>query len=322
MAKRVEEIIVGVDVSKAWLDTYRMDREQSGQFENDAGAIEAWLAELAGPAALAVEATNDYHEVLVTAAMSWGHTVYLVDGYRLSRYREAVGERAKTDRQDARLLARYLHSERDRLRPVVVQSAEEKALWRLLKRRAKVVETRKQLRMSLTDVGGLDAQIEAVVEAMSGLIKTLERRIGQMARSLGWEEDLVRLRGIPGIGALSALGLRALYGRGEFARADQFIAFLGLDVRVRESGKYRGRRKLTKRGDPEIRRLLFNAARSAGYHDAHFAQLNERHRARGLSSTATSIVLARKLARIGYALLRDRSIYQNPERPASATMAA
>ena len=35
---------------------------------------------------------------------------------------------------------------------------------------------------------------------------------------------------------------------------------MGMDVRVRESGQWRGRRKLTKKGDPEIRRLLFNAA--------------------------------------------------------------
>ena len=63
--------------------------------------------------------------------------------------------------------------------------------------------------------------------------------------------------------ALTALALVALYPRGEFVRADAFIAFMGMDVRVRESGQWRGRRKLTKKGDPEIRRLLFNAAMQA-----------------------------------------------------------
>ena len=46
------------------------------------------------------------------------------------------------------------------------------------------------------------------------------------------------------------------------AKSDAFIAFMGLDVRVRESGYFRGKRKLTKKGNPEMRRLLFNAARS------------------------------------------------------------
>lgn len=40
----------------------------------------------------------------------------------------------------------------------------------------------------------------------------------------------------------------------------RYLAFMGMDVRVRESGQWRGRRKLTKKGDPEVRRLLFNAA--------------------------------------------------------------
>ena len=38
---------------------------------------------------------------------------------------------------------------------------------------------------------------------------------------------------------------------------------MGLDVRVRDSGTFRGRRKLTKKGDPEVRRLLYNAAMAA-----------------------------------------------------------
>jgi transposase len=42
--------------------------------------------------------------------------------------------------------------------------------------------------------------------------------------------------------------------------ADAFIAFKGMEFRVRDSGQFRGRRKLTKKGDPELPRLLFNAA--------------------------------------------------------------
>ncbi len=312
MAKRVREIIVGLDVGKDWLEVYRSDGGSSRAVENTSTAIEAWLAEVGAPIAIAVEATSHYHECVVALALAGGHTVFLVDGYRLSRYREAVGERAKTDRNDARLLARYLASERQHLQPVVAQGAEEKRLWRLLKRRTKVVELRKQLRMSSKDIAGIEASIERAVAGLSALIVALERQITATARALGWGSDLARLRSIPGIGLLSALGLRALYGRGQFSRADQFIAFLGLDVRVRESGRYRGRRKLSKKGDPEIRRLLFNAARSAAYRNDRFNRLEAGYRARGLSSTATSVILARKLARIGYALLRDQGTYHEP----------
>jgi transposase len=105
----------------------------------------------------------------------------------------------------------------------------------------------------------------------------------------------------------------AMYHRGEFSNVDRFIAFLGLDVRVRDSGTFRGRRKLTKKGDPEVRRLLFNGARAAAYRYAEWAELKQRLMARGLSEIQTSVILARKIARIGYALLKTGSVYESSQ---------
>ena len=260
MAKRVEEITLGVDVSRASLEWCRADDGQVRRLSNDAESIGRWFESLVGlPVRIALEATNDYHEALVTQALERGHAVYLVDGYRLKHYREALGWRAKTDESDARLLLRYLESEGGRLRALRGVSAQEQELWRLVKRRAKVVSSRAELAQSLGRIKHLGGVVEALA-ALDRLVKELSARIEGLARGLGWGEELGRLRTIPGIGALSALVLRAMYGRGQFRRADAFIAFIGLDVRVRESGTFKGRRKLTKRGDAEVRRVLFNAA--------------------------------------------------------------
>ena len=61
------------------------------------------------------------------------------------------------------------------------------------------------------------------------------------------------------VAALLVATLVATWHRGAFSNVDALIAFLGLDVRVRQSGRWQGRRKLTEKGDGEIRRLLFNA---------------------------------------------------------------
>ena len=54
---------------------------------------------------------------------------------------------------------------------------------------------------------------------------------------------------------------------------------MGLDVRIRESGRFKGKRKLTKQGEPELRRLLFCAAHPARTHqrfaDYYQKQLNK-----------------------------------------------
>ena len=101
------------------------------------------------------------------------------------------------------------------------------------------------------------------------------------------------------------MALVATFHRHHFRNADAFVAFMGLDVRVRDSGKFRGRRKLTKKGDPEIRRLLYNAAMSACRHP-HWKSYYQSLRDRGFSGTAALMALARKLVRVCYALLEKQ----------------
>lgn len=99
------------------------------------------------------------------------------------------------------------------------------------------------------------------------------------------------------------------FQRGAFSRSDSFIAFLGLDVRMRDSRQTRGRRKLTKAGDPELRRLLCLAAMQAA-RSAAWCVLYQRYRDRGFSKIQSLVVLARKLARVAFALLKNQSTYQ------------
>jgi transposase len=145
------------------------------------------------------------------------------------------------------------------------------------------------------------------------LIDGLTAQAVRLAKAAGWSDSLNRLQTIPGVGKLNALALMAMYQRGEFSNADRFIAFLGLDVRVRDSGTYKGRRKLTKKGDTEVRRLLFNGARAAAYRYDEFAEQKHRLMARGFSEIQVSVTLARKIARIGYALMKTGGVYKKPE---------
>lgn len=311
MAKRVEEVTLGFDVSKRQLAVLGSDEAGNRFIDNDTVAIARFLDRFSGPVVIAMEATNVYHEHLVDLALERGFTVHLIDGYKLNKYREAVGIRAKTDANDAELIHRYLVSERPHLRPVNPQSQSERRLWRLLKRRAKLVKLKSQMDLSLRDLDMELPEVGAVLKELDRLIRRLGQLANALARSCGWQGMLSRLRTIPGVGPLNALALASMYHRGEFRTVDQFVAFLGLDVRVRDSGTFKGRRKLTKKGDPEVRRLLFNGARAAAYRNNEWAAMKQQLTARGMSEIQTSVILARKIARIGYALLRTGGSYES-----------
>ena len=133
-----------------------------------------------------------------------------------------------------------------------------------------------------------------------------------LVRALGWWTDYQRCLSIPGIGPLNAAALVAAYHRGVFASSDAFVAFIGIDVRLRESGRYKGKRKLTKRGEAELRRLLYCAAqpaRSYQLFDAYY----QRQLEKGLPKIAAKVCLARKLARIAFTLIVNQQSFKKKE---------
>jgi transposase len=309
MAMRVEVVDVGVDVSKAQVEISTGGAAVC--VANTRVKLQAFFRKLPGPARVAVESTNRYHVTVVEAALACGHTVYLVDPFRLSRYRDAVGVRAKTDVTDAQLLVRYVASEARHLVPYSPPPQAVRRLRELLRARAQLKKSQVTIRQSLADIGELRSTSATLQRQHCEAIAVIDRKLRTCLQQAGYVADAALCQGIPGIGPLNAAALVAVFHRAPFRNADAFIAFLGLDVRVRDSGRHRGRRKLTKRGDPELRRLLFNAAR-AGARTSTWQAYYERLRARGLSTTAACVALARKIARVAFALLRDRSEYRAP----------
>jgi transposase len=309
MAIPVQPLILGVDVSKADLAVCVDPQSPVQIITNTPHAIAQWLKSLPlGPACLAVEATNTFHLELVEQAHKAGYTVYLIDGYRLSRYRDSIGGRAKTDRSDAQLLQRYLSREQDNLRPWTPPPAGYTALQRLLHRRAALVQARVALQQSLAGIPELKRSTAALLRQLTRLDALIQQRLLETMAQLNWTADGKRCQAIEGIGPLTAAALTMTFHRGQFRNSDAFIAFLGLDVRVRDSGKMRGRRKLTKKGDPELRRLLFLAAMQAS-RSATWKAFYQRHLDRGLAKIQALVILARKLARVAFALLKNQADY-------------
>jgi len=309
MAIPVQPLLIGVDVSKATLAICLGPDQPVQSLDNDRKSITRWLATLpAGPACIAAEATNTFHLDLVDLAHHAGHAVYLVDGYRLSRYRDSIGTRAKTDASDAQLLQRYLAHERDSLRPWSPPPQGYRTLQQLLQRRATLVRARVALQQSLADLPGLKQAAATLFRQLKRIDQKIQQGLIDTLAQLDWDADFKRCQGIEGVGPLTAAALTMSFHRGAFRSSDAFVAFLGLDVRVRDSGQLRGRRRLTKKGNPELRRLLFlaamQAARSLSWKDFY-----QRHLDRGFSRIQALVVLARKLARVAFALLKNQTDY-------------
>jgi transposase len=118
----------------------------------------------------------------------------------------------------------------------------------------------------------IDAKVKALIEASP------ERK-----------QDCARLRKIDGVGAVMGSSLVNSVERVPRKRADAFVAFTGLDPRPDESGKHRGKRRLSKRGPAAFRRLLHLAAMSAAKTKT-WKSIYEHCRQKGPSPTATLVI--------------------------------
>lgn len=315
MAKPVSQITLGIDVAKDQLQVCDWsDPDRRITLDNHPKAIRAWLRRFHSPARIALEPTSTYHLACVEEAQKLGLEVYLIGPRQLAHYRDAVDVRNKTDPDDAYLLARYLDHEADQLRAFKPRTRDEQRLWTLMKRRGSLVQTRQQLQQSLQGVPA-----KTLFRELRRVTERLEHQLKALIKTLGWWADYRRCLSIPGIGPVNAMALTAAYYRGEFAGADAFIAFLGLDVRIRESGTFKGKRRLSKRGEAELRRLLYCAAKPARSHP-RFDAFYQRQLDKGLSRTAANIILGRKLARIAFSLIRQQQSF-DPHTPQPALAA-
>jgi len=283
------------------------------ELANRAGVLQRWVKGLEPGSRIGVEASGIHHRCLARVAVAAGHTVYVVNPRDVKHYAAGMGRRAKTDRVDARLIARYVAHEHKQLRAYREPDPRQQAIAELLVRRHAVVKGKVGLNQALGDLPGY----EKVRASMEELLREIDARLQALIdEQAGLHALCERLRSVPGVGPLLSAALGNLLMQHGFHSSDALIAFLGYDPRADDSSERRGRRRLSKRGPAELRRLLYTAA-MAGARTKAWKPFYERDRARGLSSTEAMIVLARRIARTAYSIARHGTLF-DPARLAGA----
>ena len=158
-------------------------------------------------------------------------------------------------------------------------------------------------------------EMESLEERISETLSLLVRLAGERRG-----EELSLLRTIPGVTAeRAALILAELGDVGRFPTVDKVVAYAGLDPKVRESGRWRGRRKLSKRGSPALRAALYRTAMGARLSNPVIGAEYKRMRSRGKSHKEALVAASRKLLKIIYAVLRDKKPFHTPENTKNTT---
>ena len=302
---------LGVDVSKAKLDVGCEGRVVL--VENSKSEIKAFVRQMPAGSFVALEATNTYHLQMANICYSCGMHVFVINPRLTRRYREANGLRGHNDKMDALTLARYVEREHDGMREYVPLSDDQRRLRSLVRRRWKLVGMRTQLVESFRSMSELKREVNALVARIDALIAKLELLID---KQLEGNAGRARIATIKGVGPVVSAVLVADLDAHEFASADAFVAYYGLDPMPNDSGRRRGERKLSKQGQRLGRAMLYNAAMSAVTSKV-WKPMYERCLARGLKKVQALIVVARKIARTAWSIHRYNTIF-DPNRAYTA----
>jgi len=116
---------------------------------------------------------------------------------------------------------------------------------------------------------------------------------------------------IPEFGVMTVAVLRAELGDlDRFARMDQIVAYVGMDLEVKQSGKWKGQTKLSKRGSGRVRRILYLAAlRSIWLKGSPFGAYYHRLVDRGMKKGMAVVAVMRKLLIVAAHLIQTQQVY-------------
>ncbi len=304
-------IAAGIDVGQRFLDIGFAPSGKTFRVPNAAEGIAAVVERLMqeGVVRVVLEAIGPYAQRLVSALASAGFEVGLINPRRIKAFRECEGRRAKTDRLDARLIARFALAMTDAIRPL--PTAEQLALKALSTRRRQLTEMiameKTRLKQAIEPL--LLASHRGAIAALSAECEAIEAELAQrVADDARLRSTFDILTSIPGIGERVATVL--ITELPEIGRTDRkaIASLAGLAPHISQSGNAPPRATISG-GRPCVRAALYMAALVASRRHPQMKASYKALRDQGKPGKLALIAIARKLLVTANALVKNNVRY-------------
>jgi transposase len=308
----LEKIWVGIDVSQALLDIHVLPQGLVLQQPNDAVGIAALVAQLLplSPTLVVVESTGGLERSLVLGLQAVSIPVAIANPRKVKGFAIALGK-AKTDKLDAQVIARFAQTVQPQPQPVVAPTAQQLSDW--VRRRQQLVEMQVAEKNRLSRASPtVQADIKAHLEEIDTRIAVLNEQIQALAQQQpDWQRKDEILQSVKGIGKVtSALCLAQLPELGTLCEK-QIARLVGVAPINHDSGKHKGKRMISG-GRTAVRCGLYMATLVAIRHNPVIAKFYQRLLANGKLKKVAIVACMRKLLVILNAMIRDNKAWQAP----------
>ena len=314
---------IGIDVGATHLDVAAtapaplLPRRVPNTDEGVAGLVDAVRA--LSPALIVFEATGNYHRPLLAALLVADLPVHVANPAQIAAFRDSRLGRHKSDRADAKLLARFAELHHAELR---LATPDEPALARLRQLVgyrddlvAQATAARNRLHAATWAAAG---EVVAWLEADLTQLKARRAEVeAEIAALLATRPETAVLTSQLGVGLGVAAAVLAYLPPSVLGHPKAAAAYAGLHPRQEQSGQ-RDRSRLSKQGCPSLRRYLWLAALAAIRHDPEIAAWHQQLRDRGKAKASAICAVAHKLLRRMMGRIRDLRDQQPEDLPIAA----
>jgi transposase len=331
MKKEIIKQNVGVDVSKddikvslSILTTdYRIVVLCTRTFVNAVPGfqqLQEWIKlknDPQGAVHFTMEATGVYYEGLAFFLYEKGYALHVVLPNYAKKYAESLGIKSKTDKLDAKILAQMgLERELRQWQPI---SSSLLGLKQLTRERETLVCTRTSVVNQLHAYFHQGKPNKKSMERSQEVIALIDKQVKQIESEItifiNHDEKLKSkigyLDSIPGVGLITAAVIVAeTNGFAAFESIKQLTSYAGLDVRIVESGKWKGKSKISKRGNSHIRKALYLPSISKKTHDPATKQFFERIKEKKAIGKVATLAVERKLLGLMFSLWKKEEMFK------------
>lgn len=299
--------VLGIDVSKGWVDACLLPQEASWHVPNEAKELRSWVDQLPQGISLAVlEATGGLEIQPAVALAQAGIPTAIVNPRQVKAFGQALGQRAKSDPIDAVLIARF--GETIQPSAKALPNEDQAILKELMARRGQLMADKVAEQNRLGSMRSREAQksIKAHIQWLVRQIERIDQQLDDMIKkSPLWRVKEQLLTSVPGIGPHTARAMLASMPELGQMNRREIASLAGLAPYTRESGKWKGKRFIGG-GRSEVRAALYMAALSTIRRHSSFSRFYRSLRDQGKPHKVAITACMRKMLTVMNAVLRDQ----------------
>ncbi len=263
-----------------------------------------------------MEATGVYYESLAYYLYARSERVHVLLPTRVKKFIDSLESKSKTDKIDSELIGK-MGVERD-LPDFQIGSLEVRKMRKLTRERMHLVAEKtvikNQLHAERHSADRMLTSIKRMEERISYIeqqIKQIEQELNKLVKADAYlNKKIDVLTSIPGIGFIAATTvISETQGFSNITSIKQLSSYSGYDVKLRESGKYKGKTRISKQGNSHIRHILYMPALASISHAKGIRNFYDRVNKNKASRLIGITAVQRKLLSLMYTLWKKDTKY-------------